>query len=176
MASKFKVNDDIFDKIFGYSIGVIFMKIHSPLKVDPLNRTLLQEQVATFQGRYTASDISQIPNIKAYRHAIAAAGYDPEKSPSIIEQLDRACLGAKGSQIPLSADEISNTISRVALKYQLATAAFDGKHLKDGDLVLRFSRLGDTFKRIGQTKSEPCPQGIPVCTVGNEVKAKIMLT
>ena len=176
MARKFKVNDDIFDKIFGYSIGVIFMKIHSPLKVDPLNKALLQEQVATFQGRYTAGDIRQIPNIKAYRHAIAVAGYDPEKSPSIVEQLDRACLGAKSSQIPLFADEISNTINRVSLKYQLAIAAFDGRHIKDDDLVLRFSQPGDTFKRIGQSKAEPCEQNIPVCVAGNEVKAKIMLT
>ncbi|MCG8435092.1 MAG: hypothetical protein MJA83_13780 [Gammaproteobacteria bacterium] len=105
------------------------------------------------------------PHIQPWRRRMLDLGVSGKRFPTSIEALLRRAL--KGGA-PFTINPVVDFYNAVSLKYVVPAGAFDVADLKE-DLILRYTRKGDTFYALDGDAPVDVPENEIAYTSGNAV-------
>jgi len=160
----FKVDEQIFQRVNDYCVGVITAgKLTQPDRLDFLSGYYDAAFLDASQ-RLKDVDVKTMPGIEKYRKALTALGVNPNKFPCSIEALFRRIQ--KGNQIN-SISPLVDLGLAISIKYTFPV----GLHAIDsfpGDMEVRFSNDDDVFDEGAHLTG----QSEPVYVTGNSVRTR----
>lgn len=152
---KFKVHKDVFDKIHDVCFGgVVAYDIDNRGENCNIER-ILRYEMDDFKIRLSGYNIKEYESIIPYRNAFKNLGINPNKYMSSIEAMGKRV--SKGSKLPFI-NPVVNLVNSLSLKYIVPMGAHDIDDLK-GEIVVRFSKEGDTFIPLGSDEVEEVEAG-----------------
>ncbi len=110
-------------------------------RLDAFVPVLVQE----FRGHLKLETLKDEPRLRAYRDFYWRVGIDPTKIRPASEALLRRVL--QGKEFP-RINTLVDAYNLASMKTRIAIAAFDAAHTH-GDLRMRLSRAGESFRGIG---------------------------
>lgn len=105
------------------------------------------------------------PRVAPWRQAFLALGVSGKKFPTSIEALLRRAM--KGGE-PFRIHALVDFYNGVSLTHMLPAGGYDLAEI-DGDLEVRLTRDGDTFRALDQSEPEPVSPGELAYTCGDDV-------
>ncbi len=165
---KFCVSEKVFEQMPTYCIGVLVAEGIDNAHSCSAIAQMLEEQIGNFSERFAYDNVREIQNIKAFRDAFTKLGMNPNKFMCSIEALAKRVQ--KNGQLP-SINPLVDLGNAFSLKYVLPIGAHDIDNM-EGDFEVRFSSDLDLFQGMGETQSEPMPEGELVYVSANQVKTR----
>ncbi|WFD10166.1 B3/4 domain-containing protein [Tepidibacter hydrothermalis] len=152
---KFKVHKDVFDKIHDACFGgVVAYDVDNRGENCDIEK-ILRNEMDNLKIRLNGYNIKEYESIIPYRNAFKDLGINPNKYMSSIEAMAKRV--SKGSKLPFI-NPVVNLVNSLSLKYILPMGAHDMDDLKD-EIVIRFSKEGDTFIPLGSNEVEDVEAG-----------------
>ena len=152
---KFIIDPAVFDVLPTVCIGVVVAKgIDNRGEREEIN-ALLRAAAAGVREKNTGVNLKEHPALVCYREAFKKLGFNPNKFLSSVEALVSRVV--KGGELPAINGAV-NLVNAVSLKYTLPMGAHDLDSMA-GDIMVRFSREGETFVPFGRTEPEAVPAG-----------------
>lgn len=152
---KFKVHKCVFDKIHDVCFGgVVAYDVNNRGENCNIEK-ILRAEMDNLKTRLVGYNIKEYESIIPYRNAFKDLGINPNKYMSSIEAMAKRV--SKGSKLPFI-NPVVDLVNSLSLKYILPIGAHDMDNLK-GEIVLRFSKEGDTFIPFGSDEVEGVEPG-----------------
>lgn len=144
----FKVSEEIKGLMRGSSIGIVTIR---DVKVDESSEKLVRYAsglINSIRSKYTLETVKNDPIIRALRDFYWRIGIDPTKQRPSSEALIRRIL--KGQELPLI-NSVVDAGNLASTETFIPIGLYDLDEIS-GNLVLRYSKLGETFEPIGGKK------------------------
>ena len=164
----FVIEDSIFEKLPDLCVGVVAAKGVDNSQPHPEIGLLLDEAIALAEERFSGKRVKEEPEILPYREAFQALGINPNKYMCSIEALFTRIAKGKGMPHINPLVDLNNAVS---LMNTLPMGTHD-LSLSDEDIVIRFSKAGDTFLPFGADAEESPDDGEIVYAVGSQVRTR----
>lgn len=164
---KFKVSEDVFEKLGNVCFGVVVAKgIDNSKSIDSINK-LLDDSIAYVEDYFTDKKVKESEEIIPYRDAFKALEMNPNKLMSSIEAMTSRV--AKGKKLP-NINPIVDLGNAMSLKYLVPMGAHDISN--NDDICIRFSNKDDKFIPFGEEEVELLDSGELIYSVGDIVKTR----
>lgn len=118
------------------------------LKVDSRLEQFKNDVIRDIERRFTLPELKNAPIFRAYRDFFWRIKIDPTKIRPAAEALIRRVLGGRAIPRINTAVDAYNLASMTTC---VALAAFDIKKI-NGDIIMRFASIGESFLGIGMDK------------------------
>ena len=148
MVLKVKIVDAVLQKF--PDLMVVEKEIRN-IKILKDNSRLEQfknDVIRDIERRFTLSELKTVPVFRAYRDFFWRMKIDPTKIRPAAEALIRRVLGGRSIPCINTAVDAYNLASMTTC---IALAAFDVKRIK-GDIIMRFTSIGEPFLGVGMDK------------------------
>ena len=162
----FVVESEIFDALPSMYVGVVVAKGINNQREYPEIAELLDGAISLAEERFAGKKVKEEPEILPYRSAFQTLGINPNKYMCSIEALFTRISRGKGMPHINPLVDLNNAVS-------LLNTLPMGTHdlaLSDEDIVIRYSRPGDTFLPFGAESEEAPDAGEVVYAVGSQVR------
>ncbi|MBP2644622.1 MAG: hypothetical protein H6Q75_62 [Firmicutes bacterium] len=165
---QFLVEGDVFIHLEDVCFGVVYAKgINNRSNLSQVNQ-LLEQSIHQVETNFANQKVKEAPAILSYRQAYTKLGINPNKFMSSIEAMAARISKNKGFPQINPVVDLGNAIS---LKYLVPLGAHDVDSAA-GDIVVRFSREGDTFIPFGEENEETLEAGELIYAAGDQVKTR----
>jgi DNA/RNA-binding domain of Phe-tRNA-synthetase-like protein len=165
---KFVIAQDVFAQMEDACFGVVVASgIDNQGEYDEV-AARLADSIQAVGKKLANTTVKQLPELAPYRDAFGKLGINPNKYPSSIEAMISRIEKGKGFPAINAVVDLGNAVS---LKYLVPLGAHD-MDCADGDVYVRFSRIGDSFVPFGSIEEEVLPEGELIYSVGNVVKTR----
>jgi DNA/RNA-binding domain of Phe-tRNA-synthetase-like protein len=165
---KFMVAEHVFTALENVCFGVVVARGITNKTENKEVAKLFHESIQSVEEKFQHEKVKEAKEIAVYREAFEKLGMNPNKFMSSIEAMTSRIEKKKGFP---SINPIVDLGNAVSLKYLVPLGAHDLDHA-DADIVVRFSREGDTFIPFGQTEAEILDDGELIYSVGERVKTR----
>ena len=165
---KFVVESDVFDALPTMCVGVVVAKGIDNRAVYPGIAFLLDQAIAQAEERFKGKKVKEEPEILPYREAFQSLGINPNKYMCSIEALFTRISKGKGMPHINPLVDLNNAVS---LSHTLPMGTHD-LALSDPDIMIWYSRPGDTFLPFGAESEETPDAGEVVYAVGSQVRTR----
>jgi lysyl-tRNA synthetase class 2 len=153
LAIEFSIDPQVAQKFSGLHIGVVEGECSANSFSD---RSAFEElRKLTVAAVQDVQPLAEHPHVVAWRKAFKLMGLDPTKTRSSGEAIARRVQ--KGDSLP-DINPIVDVYNAISLKHLIPIGGQDQLRLT-GQVVLRFSRAGDRFIRLGGTEPEELDGG-----------------
>ncbi|MBP2651958.1 MAG: hypothetical protein H6Q74_2783 [Firmicutes bacterium] len=165
---KFIVEQKVFDQLEDVCFGVVFAKdINNRTNINQVSQ-LLTSSIQQIEAQFASQKVKEAEKIMPYRQAYSKLGINPNKFMSSIEALASRISKKKGFPEINPIVDLGNAIS---LKYLVPLGAHDVDSAT-GDIVVRFSHMGDKFIPFGEEAVEVLEEGELIYAAGDQVKTR----
>lgn len=164
---KFKVSDELFEKLPAACFGVVVAKEIDNSRNYPEIDRMLDTYISSAAEHFGGKKVKEEPDIVPYREAFRTLGINPNKYMCSIEALFTRIAKGKGMPHINPVVDLGNAIS---LKYALPIGAHDLRGVEEMDV--RSSVPGDTFLPFGGNTEETPDAGEMVYAVGSQVRTR----
>jgi DNA/RNA-binding domain of Phe-tRNA-synthetase-like protein len=106
------------------------------------------------------------PNVAAWREALKRVGVSHKDHPSSIEALLRRAM--KGGE-PVRINPLVDLVNAVSLRWVVPAGGWDVAALPGGEVALRLTAAGDTFRSLDADEPLPLPPGEIAYAAGTTV-------
>ena len=164
----FVVESEIFDALPSMCVGVVAAKGINNQREYPEIAELLDGAISLAEERFAGKKVKEEAEILPYRSAFQTLGINPNKYMCSIEALFTRISKGKGMPHINPLVDLNNAVS-------LLNTLPMGTHdlaLSDEDIVIRYSRPGDTFLPFGAESEEAPDAGEVVYAVGSQVRTR----
>ena len=164
----FVIESEIFRALPSMCVGVVAAKGIDNGKVCPAVEEMLDQAVAVAEQRFSGKKVKEEPAILPYREAFRTLGINPNKYMCSIEALFTRISKGKGMPHINPLVDLNNAVS-------LLNTLPMGTHdlgLSEEDIVIRYSRPGDTFLPFGAEEEENPDPGEVVYAVGTQIRTR----
>lgn len=166
---KFIVEKEVFDTLEDVCFGIVVAKgIDNTKKIDKI-QALLDERIAFNEEKFDGKKVKESEEVLCYREAFKKLGMNPNKFMSSIEAMLTRVSKKKGLPSISPIVDIGNAMS---LKYYLPMGAHDIDTISPSDVMVRFSKAGDTFIPFGEEEKEILEAGELVYAVDEKVRTR----
>lgn len=165
---KFTVDQEIFEQLPHMCIGVVVAKNIVSKNANEQIYQLLQQSIQIAENRFHDKKVKEEADIIPYRQAFRTLNINPNKYPCSIEALFTRIAKGKGMPHINPIVDLQNAIS---LKYTLPMGAHDITH-ETHDIVIRFSKKGDTFLPFGCAENEILDEGEVIYAINQQVRTR----
>lgn len=149
---KFVVDQKIFEKFPGLTIGVLVAKNVDNSGAAQEIQTDLKKAGEEIRSKYSTETLSQLPKIDCWRKAYAAFGGKPKENRSSVENLHRMVLQGKELR-PIS--PLVDAYNLVSLKHMLPLGGEDLDKVT-GDIQLTFAGESEpSVMLLGDREARP---------------------
>lgn len=132
---KFKIDNKIFEKFPGLTIGVVICKDFNNSGTQAEVQQEIRAQENSIREKYNAETLPQTPKIDVWRKAYSAFGAKPKENKSSVESLYRLVLRGVNLRHINKLVDIYNLIS---LKHMVPAGGEDTDKIR-GDVILTFA-------------------------------------
>ena len=164
----FIIEDSIFETLPTMCVGVVAAKEINNHEEYPEIESLLDDAVQQAEQRFSGKRVKEEPEILPYRAAFQSLGINPNKYMCSIEALFTRIAKGKGMPHINPLVDLNNAVS---LMNTLPMGTHD-LSLSEEDIVIRYSRSGDTFLPFGAETEETPDEGEVVYAVGNQIRTR----
>ena len=165
---RFIVEQKVFEILPTVCFGVVVGRNLDNGRSNGQITALLEEAMRRTREKFTSIKLKEHPDLQPYRRAFEKLGINPNKFPCSVEALSARI--AKGGSLP-EINPAVNLVNVYSLNYTLPMGAHDLDAANE-DLVVRFSRDGDTFIPFGGEEPEMPEQDELVYASGNMIKTR----
>jgi len=165
---KFVVEDAVFDVLDDVCFGVVVARNVDNSLPNAESAKLLDESICLIEEKFSGVKVKESAEILPFRAAFTKLGMNPNKFMSSIEAMATRVEKKKGFPHINPIVDLGNAIS---LKYLVPMGAHDMDSAA-GDIVVRFSRPGDSFIPFGETEAELLEDGELIYCAGDKVKTR----
>ena len=164
----FVVESKIFDALPSMCVGVVVAKGINNQCEYPEIAELLDGAISLAEERFAGMKVKEEAEILPYRSAFQTLGINPNKYMCSIEALFTRISKGKGMPHINPLVDLNNAVS-------LLNTLPMGTHdlaLSDEDIVIRYSKPGDTFLPFSAESEEAPDTGEVVYAVGSQVRTR----
>lgn len=164
----FVIENEIFRALPAMCVGVVAAKGVDNSRDCPAITEMLDEAIAVAEQRYFGKKVKEEPEILPYRDAFRTLGINPNKYMCSIEALFTRISKGKGMPHINPLVDLNNAVS-------ILNTLPMGTHdlgLSQEDIVIRYSRPGDTFLPFGTEEEETPEAGEVVYAVGSQIRTR----
>jgi len=165
---KFKVHDEVFNKLPDLYFGVVIGYDINNTKQIPEIYNMVCTEMEKLKIELDGKNLKEHECIIPYRDTFKELGINPNKYMSSIEAM--AKRASKGNMLP-SINPIVNLVNALSLKYILPMGAHDIDSL-EGEIAVRFSKEGDIFTPLGEENTEILQTGELVYADINRIRTR----
>ena len=160
---KFKVNEEIFNKIQPLSIGVVYCRnIDNHYNGNEIEEEFEKEK-QSIKDRFENVELASYPVIQKWRQVYKSFG--EKKKRCSVEALIRRTVN--GKEIP-SINPLVDIYNTASLKFELPCGGEDINRIND-DIELTIASGNEDFLPIGEEKIEHPEEGEIVYKAGNDI-------
>ena len=164
----FVIEDSVFQVLPTLCVGVVVAKGIDNGRSYPEIDALLDEAVVKAEQRFSGKKVKEEAEIRPYRSAFQSLGFNPNKYMCSIEALFTRIAKGKGMPHINPLVDLNNAVS---LMNTLPMGTHD-LALSEDDIVIRYSRPGDTFLPFGAQEEEAPDHGELVYAVGSQIRTR----
>ena len=164
----FIIEDSVFETLPTMCVGVVAAKGINNHEDYPEIERLLDDAIHQAEQRFSGKRVKEEPEILPYRSAFQSLGINPNKYMCSIEALFTRIAKGKGMPHINPLVDLNNAVS---LMNTLPMGTHD-LSLSEEDIVIRYSRPGDTFLPFGSETEEAPDEGEVVYAVGNQIRTR----
>jgi DNA/RNA-binding domain of Phe-tRNA-synthetase-like protein len=165
---QFIIEEKVFETLPELCFGVVIARDVKNNAGNAAINILLEEATESTRIKFAPVKPKEHPDMAPYREAFQKMGINPNKFPSSIEALTTRI--AKGGNLP-DINPAVNLVNAISLKYVLPMGAQD-LDTTDGNIEVRFSKVGDKFTPFGENEPELLEAGELVYAAGNSIKTR----
>jgi len=165
---KFVVAEEVLARLEKVCFGVVIARGVNNQGSNPDIESFLETNLKSIEAKFAAAKVKEAPEILPFREAFTQLGINPNKFMSSIEAMATRVSKGKGFPTINPAVDLGNAIS---LKYLLPMGAHDLDGAQ-GDIAVRFSKIGDRFIPFGEEVEEILEAGELIYSVGERVKTR----
>lgn len=165
---RFMVEEKVFELLPTVCFGVVVGRNLDNSGINGKITALLDEAMRKTGEKFSSIKPKEHPDLQPYRQAFEKLGINPNKFPCSVEALSARI--AKGGKLP-EINPAVNLVNVYSLNYTLPMGAHD-LDAADEDLMVRFSRAGDTFIPFGGGEPEIPDQKELIYAAGNKIKTR----
>ncbi len=162
---KFKISKEVFEKFPEAVIGIIVAERANNSGENVEINEILQNSENEVREKFSAEQITKIPEIVAWRNAYSAFGAKPSDYRSSIEALLRRLLN--GKNLP-RINKIVDLYNYISIKYLVPAGGEDLDKI-DGDILLTFADGSENFIALGEGEITHPKKGEVIYTDNKEV-------
>lgn len=153
---KFKIEDSVFQKFSGLSVGVLVVRNINNFGESSELHQLIREQESRIRAHYSAETLSENPEVNIWRKAYAEFGGKPKENKSSVESLYRLVLNGNSLR---HINKLVDVYNYISLKHFLPVGGEDLDKIK-GDVTLTFaSSVEKPVVLLGDSESRPPHEG-----------------
>lgn len=164
----FAIDENIFETLPDLCVGAVAAKGIDNSRSYPEIDHLLDDAIRIAEERFSGKKVKEEPEIIPYRTAFQKLGMNPNKYVCSIEALFTRIAKGKGMPHINPLVDLNNAVSMI---HTLPMGTHD-LSLSDEDIVIRYSKAGDTFLPFGAEAEEKPDEGEMVYAVGNQIRTR----